>query len=59
MAAGHKNQNCTSNSRTIDKHLAEAQSTGNLDLSNRKLHEFPKAAESYDLTDTVVIGKLL
>ncbi|XP_067948447.1 leucine-rich repeat and calponin homology domain-containing protein 1-like isoform X3 [Watersipora subatra] len=52
MAAGHKIPN-PANSRTIDKILGDAQNTGCLDLSNRRIHEFPKAAEIYDLADTV------
>ena len=56
MAAGHRSP--PTNNRTIDRNLDEAQSTGNLDLSSRKLNEFPKSAESYDLSDTVEAGKL-
>ncbi|XP_060028202.1 DISP complex protein LRCH3 isoform X2 [Erinaceus europaeus] len=40
-------------SRSLDRALEEAALTGVLSLSGRKLREFPRAAASRDLTDTV------
>ena len=51
MAAGHRSP--TSQSRSADRNLEDAQGSGYLDLSNRKLTEIPKAVESYDLDDTI------
>lgn len=51
MAAGHKSPN--THNRSADKNLEEAQSTGCLDLSGRKLTEIPRSVDSYDLNDTV------
>ncbi|XP_041940222.1 leucine-rich repeat and calponin homology domain-containing protein 1 isoform X6 [Alosa sapidissima] len=39
--------------RGLERALEEAASSGRLNLSSRKLKEFPKSAANYDLTDTV------
>ncbi|KAK5868138.1 hypothetical protein PBY51_009178 [Eleginops maclovinus] len=38
--------------RSLDRALEEGSSTGRLNLSGRKLKEFPRITESHDLTDT-------
>ncbi|KAL6118915.1 lrch4 [Pungitius sinensis] len=38
-------------SRSVDKGLEEAAASGALNLSNRKLKEFPRSARNYDLSD--------
>ncbi|XP_048476103.1 DISP complex protein LRCH3 isoform X3 [Rhincodon typus] len=38
-------------SRSVEKALDEAVNSGVLNLSNRKLREFPRAASNYDLSD--------
>ncbi|XP_060710781.1 leucine-rich repeat and calponin homology domain-containing protein 4-like isoform X2 [Hemiscyllium ocellatum] len=38
-------------SRSVEKALEEAANSGVLNLSNRKLREFPRAATNYDLSD--------
>ncbi|XP_034413132.1 leucine-rich repeat and calponin homology domain-containing protein 4 isoform X2 [Cyclopterus lumpus] len=38
-------------SRSVDKALEEAAASGALNLSNRKLKEFPRSAKNYDLSD--------
>lgn len=57
MAAGHRSP--TSHSKNTDRNLEEAQNTGYLDLSSRKLVELPKVIDGYDLTDTVEAGGFL
>lgn len=43
--------------RSLERILEEANQSGELKLSNRKLKEFPKAAGSkYNLSDTVIAG---
>ncbi|CAN9511255.1 unnamed protein product [Ophioblennius macclurei] len=37
--------------RSVDRALDEAASTGSLNLSGRKLKEFPRSASNHDLTD--------
>jgi len=54
MAAG---QHSPPSSRSVEKTLEDAQSTGQIDLSNRKLQEFPKCSANYDLIDTVEASK--
>lgn len=44
-------------SRTLDRVLEDAQYTGELILSGRKLKDFPKIASKYDLDDTTCAGK--
>ncbi|XP_031436230.1 leucine-rich repeat and calponin homology domain-containing protein 1 isoform X2 [Clupea harengus] len=39
--------------RGLERALEEAAGSGRLNLSNRRLKEFPKSAANYDLTDTV------
>uniref|UniRef100_A0A8C9XTG4 Leucine-rich repeats and calponin homology (CH) domain containing 3 n=1 Tax=Sander lucioperca TaxID=283035 RepID=A0A8C9XTG4_SANLU len=38
--------------RSLDRALDEASATGSLNLSGRKLKEFPRSSVNYDLTDT-------
>ncbi|XP_059186876.1 DISP complex protein LRCH3 isoform X2 [Centropristis striata] len=38
--------------RSLDRALDEASATGSLNLSGRKLKEFPRSARDHDLTDT-------
>uniref|UniRef100_A0A8C7YCN6 Disease resistance R13L4/SHOC-2-like LRR domain-containing protein n=1 Tax=Oryzias sinensis TaxID=183150 RepID=A0A8C7YCN6_9TELE len=38
-------------SRSVEKALEEAAASGALNLSNRKLKEFPRTARNYDLSD--------
>ncbi|XP_047450555.1 DISP complex protein LRCH3 isoform X2 [Mugil cephalus] len=38
--------------RSLDRALDEASATGSLNLSGRKLKEFPRSASNHDLTDT-------
>ena len=45
-------------SRSLDKVLDDAQYTGEIKLSGRKLKEYPKGASKYDLSDTVISGKI-
>ncbi|XP_067102288.1 DISP complex protein LRCH3 isoform X2 [Osmerus mordax] len=39
--------------RSLDRALDEASATGFLNLSGRKLKEFPRSAANHDLTDTI------
>lgn len=43
--------------RSLERILEEANQSGDLKLSNRKLKDFPKAKEKYNLSDTVTAGK--
>lgn len=43
----------TNLSRSLEKALDEAAGTGILNLSNRKLRDFPRAASNYDLSDVI------
>lgn len=42
--------------RSLERILEEANQSGELKLSNRKLKDFPKANEKYNLSDTVIAG---
>jgi hypothetical protein len=60
MAAGTQplgSQSPTSVSRTIEKVFDESQYTGEINLSGRKLKDYPKCACKYDLVDTTSAGK--
>ncbi|KAJ8310503.1 hypothetical protein KUTeg_012368 [Tegillarca granosa] len=46
-------QSPTSLSRTIERVFEDAQHTGEITLSGRKLREYPKIAPKYDLADTI------
>lgn len=46
-------------SRSVEKALEEAASSGALILSNRKLKEFPRTSKNYDLSDITHAGKTL
>ena len=48
--------NINTMSRSIEKVLDDAQNTGELYLSNRKLIQYPHQSSKYDLTDTMLIG---
>lgn len=43
--------------RSVDRALDEATATGCLNLSGRKLKEFPRSAANHDLTDTTRAGR--
>lgn len=43
--------------RSLEKILDDANQSGELRLSNRKLKDFPKTSEKYILRDTVTAGK--
>lgn len=43
--------------RGLERALEEAANSGVLNLSSRKLKEFPRAAANHDLTDTVNAGR--
>lgn len=43
-------------SRSVEKALEEAAASGALNLSNRKLKEFPRSARNYDLSDITHAG---
>lgn len=43
--------------RSLERALDEASVTGCVNLSGRKLKEFPRSAANHDLTDTVRAGK--
>lgn len=43
--------------RSLERILEEANLSGELKLSNRKLKDFPKSSEKYNLCDTVVAGE--
>ncbi|KAL0970484.1 hypothetical protein UPYG_G00242680 [Umbra pygmaea] len=53
MAAGDGSQlpATIAASRSVEKSLEEAAASGALNLSNRKLKEFPRTARNYDLSD--------
>lgn len=42
--------------RSLDRAFDEAAATGCLNLSGRKLKEFPRSAANHDLTDTTRAG---
>lgn len=43
--------------RGLERALEEAAASGVLNLSSRKLKEFPRTAANHDLTDTVEAGR--
>lgn len=43
--------------RGLERALEEAAASGALNLSSRKLKEFPRTAANHDLTDTVEAGR--
>uniref|UniRef100_A0A4W6CP22 Uncharacterized protein n=1 Tax=Lates calcarifer TaxID=8187 RepID=A0A4W6CP22_LATCA len=43
--------------RGLERALEEAAASGVLNISSRKLKEFPRTAANHDLTDTVEAGK--
>jgi len=53
---GSGSQSPTSLTRTIEKVFDESQYTGEINLSGRKLKEYPKCACKYDLVDTTSAG---
>jgi len=57
---GGSSRGCPSSpslSRTVEKMLEDSQCTGEINLSGRRLKEFPANAVQYDLVDTIVAGK--
>lgn len=53
MNIGHQNL-----SRSLERILEDAALSGELKLSCRKLKDFPKIISKYNLSDTVIAGKL-
>lgn len=43
--------------RSLERILEDANQSGELKLSNRKLKDFPKASGKYNLSDTVIAGR--
>ena len=43
--------------RSVDRALEEASATGSLNLSGRKLKEFPRSAANHDLSDCTRAGE--
>lgn len=43
--------------RSLERILEDANLSGELKLSGRKLKDFPKVAGKYNLNDTVIAGK--
>lgn len=43
--------------RSLERILEDANQSGELKLSNRKLKDFPKASTKYNLSDTVIAGR--
>ena len=52
-------QSPTSISKPIERVFEDAQHTGEISLSCRKLREYPKLAAKYDLIDTISAGQHL
>ncbi|KXJ67794.1 hypothetical protein RP20_CCG011590 [Aedes albopictus] len=52
---GHMQSQLT---RSLERILEDANLSGELKLSGRKLKDFPKAAGKYNLSDTVIAGEL-
>ena len=50
-------QSQTSLSRTLERVFEEAQHTGEINLSGRKLKEYPKVSAKYDLGDSTLTGR--
>ena len=50
-------QSPTSLSRTLERVFEEAQHTGEINLSGRKLKEYPKVSAKYDLGDSTLTGR--
>ena len=56
-AFGHGGQSPTSISRTLEKVFDDAQYSGEINLSGRKLKDYPKISNKYDLADTSTTGE--
>lgn len=54
-SSGHIQNHLT---KSLERILEEANQSGELKLSNRKLKDFPKTNEKYNLSDTVIAGEL-
>lgn len=52
--SGHLQNQLT---RSLERILEDANQSGELKLSNRKLKDFPKAGLKYNLSDTVIAGE--
>lgn len=55
-SSGHIQNQLT---KSLERILEEANQSGELKLSNRKLKDFPKTNEKYNLSDTVIAGELI
>lgn len=53
---GVGSQSPTSLTKPIEKVFEDAQHTGEILLTSRKLREYPKIAAKYDLVDTILAG---
>lgn len=51
--SGHLQNQLT---RSLERILEEANQSGELKLSNRKLKDFPQGGSKYNLSDTVIAG---
>lgn len=45
--------------RPVERVFEEAQFTGEINLSGRKLKDYPKICSKYELADTIQTGKFL
>lgn len=58
FSSGSQSPSSLSQSRTIDRVFEDAQHTGEINLSGRKLKEYPQSvAGKYDLVDTISAGE--
>lgn len=55
VVGGHLQTQLT---RSLERILEEAQLSGELKLSGRKLKDFPNTGNKYNLCDTVIAGEL-
>lgn len=56
---GGGSQSPTSITKPLERVFEDAQHTGEIQLSCRKLREYPKKAAKYDLVDTITAGQHL
>ena len=60
MAAtyGSGNQSPPVIGRPLERVFDDAQTTGEVNLSGRKLKDYPKISNKYDLVDTITAGEI-
>ena len=56
---GAGTQSPTALSKPLERVFEDAQHTGEIQLSGRKLREYPKIAVKYDLVDTISTGRFV